>query len=84
MLYPFSDYVHAQSVPVGTGRCLMRTGQIFREIDMATQKMTHPEASGRGKTIEVDPQLVEHYASQGWQKVSDSKSSTTSSKTDSK
>ena len=51
---------------------------------MATQKMTHPEASGRGKTIEVDPQLVEHYASQGWQKVSDSKSSTTSSKTDSK
>jgi hypothetical protein len=30
-------------------------------------KMTHPDASGRGKTIEVSADMAPMYASQGWQ-----------------
>lgn len=30
-------------------------------------KMTHPDATGRGKTIEVSPDMVSMYVSQGWQ-----------------
>lgn len=43
-------------------------------------KMTHPDATGRGKTIEVDADRVPMYASQGWQvKETTSTSKTTDS-----
>lgn len=45
---------------------------------MATQKMTHPDVTGRGKTIEVDSDMVAMYESQGWQKASTSASSSKS------
>lgn len=46
-------------------------------------KMTHPDATGRGKTIEVDADRVPMYASQGWQvkETAASTSKTTDSKT---
>lgn len=40
-------------------------------------KMTHPDATGRGKTIEVSPDMVPMYASQGWQ-VKETTTSTSS------
>lgn len=46
---------------------------------MATQKMTHPNVTGRGKTIEVDADMVPMYESQGWQKKDDSGSSSSKS-----
>lgn len=50
---------------------------------MATQKMTHPDATGRSKTIEVDADMAGMYESQGWQKKDATATSTTST-TDSK
>lgn len=40
-------------------------------------KMTHPDATGRGKTIEVDADRVPMYESQGWT-VKETASTTTS------